>query len=132
MRSLSGIAILLFLAVTPARAADPALESQISALAQRITTLSSELNALKSMLGRATDGTVTLTATRSLRTSVGADAATRAERTITLTAGDQLTLRVGSAVLVMRKDGTVQITGTNIHITGSGPVVIKGPKVLTN
>lgn len=132
MRSVARIAVLLLLTVTPVRAADPALEAQVAALAQRVTTLTAELNALKSVLGRATDGAVTLTAPRALRTSVGADATAQVARTVTLAAGDQLTLRAGSAVLVMKKDGTIQITGTSIHVSGSGPVTIKGAKLLTN
>lgn len=188
MRILSSIAILLFLAATDAQAADPVLQSQIDALAQRITTLTNELNTLKSMLSRTSDGTVALTAAQGMdervgtnsrtlvgaasqrtvggsssetvggsqslqvtgsqtvsvghnqsnsiggaqRTNIGTDALTQAARTIALTAGDQLTLRTGSALLVMKKDGTIQITGTNIQISGSGDVVIKGSKVLTN
>jgi len=150
------VALLAFLVTLPAQAADPVLEQKIESLAQRVTTLTNELNALKSIMSRASDGTVMLAAAvnrddrvgASSRTTigqnqaisvggaqqtyVGGDLTTQAGRTITLTAGDQLTLRTGTALLVMKKDGTVQISGTRILISSAGEVAIKGSKILQN
>ncbi len=55
-----------------------------------------------------------------------------AAREILLQAGDQITLKTGSASIVMRKNGEITITGATIRVLGSGDVVIKGSKVLTN
>ena len=57
-----------------------------------------------------------------------------------LEAADEIDLRVGSARLLMRKDGTIILTGHNItiqatskiNIKSSGDVIIKGSKVVQN
>lgn len=75
-----------------------------------------------------------------LKTTVGRDAshqvggsmAVAVARSITIEAGDQILFKVGSASLLMQKSGDISITGTLINIKGSGDVVIKGSKVLTN
>jgi type VI secretion system secreted protein VgrG len=53
-------------------------------------------------------------------------------RSIAIEAGDQILLKVGSASMLMRKDGSITLIGKAIDIKGSGDVVIKGSKVLTN
>ncbi len=53
-------------------------------------------------------------------------------KAITMTAQDQITLQTGSAKIVMKSNGDITISGANINIKGSGNVVIKGSKVLTN
>ena len=53
-------------------------------------------------------------------------------KNITLTAQDKITLQTGSAKIVMSSNGDITISGNNINIKGSGNVVIKGSKVLTN
>ena len=53
-------------------------------------------------------------------------------REIVVTAGDQLTLRSGGAMIQLRKDGSIVITGVNIQVRGSGDVVVKGARTLTN
>ena len=53
-------------------------------------------------------------------------------KTITLTADDQITLKTGSASLVMKKNGDITISGNNINVKGSGNVVLKGSKVTNN
>jgi type VI secretion system secreted protein VgrG len=40
-------------------------------------------------------------------------------------AGDQIILKTGQASLVMKKDGTIQIKGNNITVSGSGKINIK-------
>lgn len=53
-------------------------------------------------------------------------------KTITLQADDQITLKTGSAQIIMKKNGDITIKGKNINVKGSGNVVIKGSKVSTN
>jgi len=75
-----------------------------------------------------------------MRTTVGGDASHQVSgnmgvtvsRAIAIEAGDQILFRVGSASMLMRKDGSITINGTVINIKGSGDIVIKGSKVLTN
>jgi type VI secretion system secreted protein VgrG len=57
-----------------------------------------------------------------------------------LVANDEIDLRVGSARLLMRKDGTIVLSGHNIsieatskvNIKSSGNIVIKGSKIQEN
>lgn len=53
-------------------------------------------------------------------------------KTITLQADDQITLKTGSASIVMKKNGDITISGNNINVKGSGNVVLKGSKVTSN
>lgn len=53
-------------------------------------------------------------------------------KTITMQADDQITLKTGSASIVMKKNGDITISGANINVKGSGKVVIKGSKVTAN
>ena len=53
-------------------------------------------------------------------------------KTITMKADDQITLKTGSASIVMKKNGDITISGKNINIKGSGNVVLKGSKVTNN
>jgi len=51
---------------------------------------------------------------------------------ISLVAEDELTIKVGSAQLTVKKNGDVMIKGKKINIKGSGDVVIKGSKIVEN
>lgn len=53
-------------------------------------------------------------------------------KTITMQADDQITLKTGSASIVMKNNGDITISGKNINVKGSGNVVIKGSKVTSN
>jgi type VI secretion system secreted protein VgrG len=53
-------------------------------------------------------------------------------KTITMTAQEKITLQTGSAKIVMESNGNITITGATINVKGSGNVIIKGSKVLTN
>ena len=53
-------------------------------------------------------------------------------RKFNLEAGDEITLKCGSASLTMRKNGDIVIKGAKITITGSGDVVVKGSKIAAN
>ncbi|SMF29668.1 type VI secretion system secreted protein VgrG [Alteromonadaceae bacterium Bs31] len=51
---------------------------------------------------------------------------------ILMTADKQITLKTGSAKIVMKSNGDITISGKNINIKGSGNVVLKGSKVTAN
>lgn len=61
-------------------------------------------------------------------------------KTFVLTAEDEIALTTGDAAIVMKKDGTITISGKNITIKGSGKImaeatgdmVLKGSKILQN
>jgi len=58
-------------------------------------------------------------------TQVGKDDQLQVGKKYELVAGDQITLKTGSASIVMKKDGTIQIKGKDIKIQGSGKIQIK-------
>lgn len=82
--------------------------------------------------------TLTIGETRS--TSVGKDDRLQVGKKLYIEAGDEITLKTGSASITMKKDGTIQIKGKDITISGSGKisakasgdVVIKGSKIAQN
>ena len=53
-------------------------------------------------------------------------------KSITLQADDEITLKTGSAKIIMKKNGDITISGKNINVKGSGNVVLKGSKVTAN
>ncbi len=53
-------------------------------------------------------------------------------QTITMTADDQITIKTGSASIVMKSNGDITISGANINVKGSGNVVVKGSKITNN
>lgn len=53
-------------------------------------------------------------------------------KTILMEAEDKITLKTGSAQIVMSKNGDITISGKNINVKGSGNVVIKGSKTSVN
>jgi type VI secretion system secreted protein VgrG len=53
-------------------------------------------------------------------------------KTISLEAADEITLKTGSAKIIMKKNRDITISGKNINVKGSGNVVLKGSKVLAN
>mgnify|MGYP000571896853 CR=1 FL=1 len=53
-------------------------------------------------------------------------------KTITMQAQDRIVLQTGSAKIVMNSNGDITITGANITVKGSGDVVVKGSKVMSN
>lgn len=71
---------------------------------------------------------------------IGEDLALTAGKTITIEAADAITLKTGSASIMMKKDGTITIDGKDITINGSGKinvkasgdVIVKGSKILNN
>jgi type VI secretion system secreted protein VgrG len=73
-------------------------------------------------------------------TNVGKDDALNVAKNWLVDAGDSVTIKTGNASMTMKKDGTIQLKGKDIIITGSGKinvkassdVVIKGSKVGIN
>lgn len=72
--------------------------------------------------------------------SVGKDDSLSVAKKLNITAGDQITLTTGKASITMKKDGTIQISGKDITINGTGQItgkaskdmVLKGKKILQN
>ncbi|RZL95633.1 MAG: type VI secretion system tip protein VgrG [Variovorax sp.] len=73
-------------------------------------------------------------------TRIGKDDSLNVGKNLVIEAGDSISITTGSASILLKKDGTIQIKGKNITIEGSGKinvkassdVVIKGSKVLQN
>ena len=73
-------------------------------------------------------------------TTVGKDDLLKVGKKFVLEAGDEITLKTGDASITMKKDGTIQIKGKDITITGSGKIgikasgdmVLKGSKIAQN
>lgn len=63
---------------------------------------------------------------------IGGSLGVAAAREIVLQAGDQLTLKSGSALIVLRKDGSITISGVRVEVKSSGDLVLKGSRVVTN
>ncbi len=53
-------------------------------------------------------------------------------KTITMNADDEIIIQTGAAKIVMKNNGDITLSGKTINIKGSGNVVIKGSKVITN
>jgi type VI secretion system secreted protein VgrG len=53
-------------------------------------------------------------------------------KAITMDAEDEIIIKTGSAKIVMKSNGDITLSGKTINIKGSGDVVIKGSKVITN
>lgn len=69
------------------------------------------------------DGKLTLT----VKKEYGAKA-----KKIMLEADDELSIKVGKAILVMKKNGDITMNGKKITIKGDGDVVVKGSKIAQN
>jgi type VI secretion system secreted protein VgrG len=72
--------------------------------------------------------------------SVGGNDSLKVAKKLVIDAGDEIMIKTGDASIHMKKDGTIQISGKDITIKGSGKigvkadgdVVIKGSKVAAN
>ncbi|HMU46854.1 MAG TPA: hypothetical protein PKC72_10825 [Chitinophagaceae bacterium] len=54
------------------------------------------------------------------------------EKRVLIQAEDEIVIKTGQASIILKKDGSIQIKGSDIKITGSGDVILKGKKVLQN
>ncbi len=84
-------------------------------------------------------GNMTITVDKDLKESVKGDYIENVTKdyalqaqTITLQADDKITIRTGSAQIVMKSNGDITMSGKAINVKGSGNVVINGSKVITN
>jgi type VI secretion system secreted protein VgrG len=75
-------------------------------------------------LGISSDDAMTLSSVKDLSIAGKAKAM--------LEAADQITIKCGSAQIVMKKSGDITISGAKIDIKGTGPVNVKGAKVNNN
>ncbi len=72
--------------------------------------------------------------------SIGKDDKLQVGKKFFLEAGDEITLKSGDASITLKKDGTIQIKGKDITVTGSGKIgikasgdmVLKGSKIAQN
>ncbi|MEZ6136495.1 MAG: type VI secretion system tip protein TssI/VgrG [Pirellulaceae bacterium] len=73
-------------------------------------------------------------------TKIGNNDALSVAKVLTINAGDEIIIQTGSSVISMRSDGTIDISGKDITINGSGQItgtakkdmVLKGKKILQN
>lgn len=65
-------------------------------------------------------------------TLVGIDQTTKVGKTKLIDVGSELTIKVGSSKLVMKKDGTVIISGKKMNIKMDGTVSVNGSKIDLN
>jgi type VI secretion system secreted protein VgrG len=80
------------------------------------------------------------TVSGSRTTSIGKDDSLQVAKNLTINAGDQITITTGNASITMKKDGTIEISGKDISVTGTGKVdvnaskniTMKGQKILQN
>ncbi len=80
------------------------------------------------------------TVAKARSTSIGKDDALQVGKKYFLEAADEITLKTGDASIIMKKDGTIQIKGKDITISGSGKIgvkasgdmVLKGSKIAQN
>ena len=71
------------------------------------------------------------TVTGGRTTSIGKDDSLQVAKNLTITAGDQITITTGNASITMKKDGTIQISGKDISVTGTGKIDINASKNIT-
>ena len=73
-------------------------------------------------------------------TSVGKDDALKVGKNLIIEAGESVTIKTGDASITMKKDGTIELKGKDITISGSGKIgvkasgdmVLKGSKIAQN
>ncbi len=77
-------------------------------------------------------GSVAVSAGERMTMSAGDNLTLVGEKRGLIVIEDQLTIRVGDAAIVMKKNGDIQITGAKISVLGTGAVKVKGAKLTTN
>jgi type VI secretion system secreted protein VgrG len=63
--------------------------------------------------------------------TVAKDYSLKAKR-ISIVADDEISIKTGSAEMVLKKNGDITISGNKISVKGSGDVVLKGSKIVEN
>lgn len=64
-------------------------------------------------------------------TEVGENDDLKVGKKLTIEAGDEITIKTGKAQILMKKDGTIRITGKDLAIDGSGKIDVKASKNIT-
>jgi len=117
-------------------------------LAARVIALEQRLAALEAVVVQSPGGGVAIVAPAGIRIQAGTALSLAAGTDLTLacgrglgvttghgvtiTAGGLTTFMSGSATFTMRPSGDIDIAGNKISVRGTGPVVLKGSKILQN
>ncbi len=75
---------------------------------------------------------VTMQSGKKMMFSAGDDFGITGKKRGVIEIQDELTIKCGKAMIIMKKNGDVTIQGNKINIKGSGNVTIKGQKILEN
>jgi type VI secretion system secreted protein VgrG len=75
---------------------------------------------------------MTVEAGKNFSLSAGENVNAKAGKKTVIEATDEMTLKCGSATIVLKKSGDVTINGAKITINGSGDLVLKGSKIAEN
>jgi type VI secretion system secreted protein VgrG len=62
---------------------------------------------------------------------VGKDDSLKVAKKLVIDAGDEITIKTGKASISMKKDGTINISGKDITVNGSGKINVKASKDIT-
>ena len=69
---------------------------------------------------------------RNFSLTAGNGITVEAQKTVIISAADELILKCGEASIVLKKNGDISITGKAISVKASGDLVLKGQKILEN
>jgi len=64
-------------------------------------------------------------------TQVGENDSLDVGKKLVINAGDEITIKTGKASITMKKDGTIQISGKDLTVKGSGKIDVKASKDIT-
>jgi len=78
------------------------------------------------------DKDVSMKSAKKMKVEAGDNMVIVCKKKATLNASDQLTIHVGSAKMILKKNGDITVDGKKINIKGSGAITIKGSKVAIN
>jgi type VI secretion system secreted protein VgrG len=73
-----------------------------------------------------------LTIGRNFGLAAGDGITVEAQKAVTISALDELTLKCGQAAIVLKKTGDISISGQEISIKAPGDIILKGHKILQN
>ncbi|HZX47834.1 MAG TPA: type VI secretion system tip protein TssI/VgrG [Nitrospirota bacterium] len=77
-------------------------------------------------------GNISESAGKKMSFSAGDDFSIAGQKKGVIEIKDQLTIKCGSASIIMKKNGEITIEGKNINVKGSGKIVMKANKILEN
>ena len=69
---------------------------------------------------------------RNFSLAAGNGITVEAQKTVIISAADELILKCGESSIVLKKNGDISITGKAISVKASGDLVLKGQKILEN